>query len=337
MAITKRGSSYYSAFMVKGIRYRGTFDTHEEAERYEEDVRHAIKTGRSVPQPKSSGRVQGGKLVTFDQVSKYTLNNHYADKEDYALKVQSYVKEMSQHFGGNTPMSDIKRAHIDGLITELRSKGNSNGTINRKLSALSAIFKTAKELDICDRPAWPKRLKESNGKLRFVYPHEEKVILAKALFLEDQDLHDIIVFAIDTGARFSEIVKARWDWFTPELSSWIIWERKADNPMGMPLTQRCKEMLKRRRGVGSGPFSDETYSSIRYRLERLLGLIEGMDMDDVTFHIFRHTTASRLVQRGVDLRRVQTWMGHKSIATTIRYAKLAPNDLIDLAKILEAA
>jgi len=336
MAVTKRGTSYYSAFMIKGERFRASFDTYAEAERWEADVRHAIQTGRPIPQPKTNGRVSGGKITTFKQVTDYTIKNHYADREEFAEKVRSYFNEMANHFGANTPMADIKRTHIDAFIMKLRDNGNSNGTINRKMSALSAAFKTAKALELCERPAWPKRLKEHNGKLRFVYPHEEKAILAKALEFHDEDLHDIIVFALDTGARFSEIVKAKWDWFTPELTSWIIWERKADNPMGMPLTARTQQILKRRRQQGhDGPFRKEGYSSVRYRLDRVFSNVEGMDLSDVTFHTFRHTTASRLVQRGVDLRRVQTWMGHKAIATTIRYAKLAPNDLADLASVLE--
>jgi|GEM_PF-3354446 len=333
MAVYTRRSSFQAEFMVKGIRYRESFYSHAEAERWETDVRHAIKTGRPIPQAKTGGRVSGGKLTTFGQVAEYTLKNHYADADEYRVKVESYIKEMSDHFGANAQMSTIKRPEIDGYILMLRSKNNSNGTINRKMSALSSIFKTAKALDVCDRPAWPKRLKESNGKLRFVYPHEEKAILAKALEFGDQELHDIIILAIDTGARFSEIANAKWDWFTPELTSWIIWERKADNPMGMPLTARCQAMLKRRRSEGKGPFFKTPYTSIRWRLSRIL---DHLELDDITFHTFRHTTASRLVQRGVDLRRVQTWMGHKAIATTIRYAKLAPNDLEDLAAVLEA-
>jgi integrase len=322
--------------MLGGKRYRGTFDTASSGERWETDVRHAISTGRPIPQANTAGRVSGGKLVTLHQVANYTLKHNYADHDDYRVKVERYVKQMEEHFGANAMMSSIKRPEIDAYIAFLRETGNSNGTINRKTSALSSIFKTAKSLDVCDRPSWPKRLKESSGKLRFVYPHEEKAILAKALEFQDQDLHDIIVFALDTGARFSSIVTAKWGWFSPELTSWVLWKIKTDNPMGMPLTKRCQEMLKRRRSAKGGPFVHEKHSSVRYRLERVLGNIEGMDLDDITFHTFRHTTASRLVQRGVDLRRVQMWMGHKAIATTIRYAKLAPNDLADMANVLEA-
>ncbi|MER8723121.1 tyrosine-type recombinase/integrase [Mesorhizobium sp. M0195] len=52
--------------------------------------------------------------------------------------------------------------------------------------------------------------------------------------------------------------------------------------------------------------------------------------DDVVVHTLRHTCASWLVKNGVDLKRIHTWLGHKRIETTPKYAKLATGDL-DLA------
>jgi hypothetical protein len=42
------------------------------------------------------------------------------------------------------------------------------------------------------------------------------------------------------------------------------------------------------------------------------------------------------VQRGVDLYRVQIWMGHKGPQMTQRYAKFAPKQLAELAEVLAA-
>jgi integrase len=47
-------------------------------------------------------------------------------------------------------------------------------------------------------------------------------------------------------------------------------------------------------------------------------------LNDVSFHTTRHTFASRLVMRGVDLKTVQELMGHKHINMTLKYAHLAP-------------
>jgi len=59
----------------------------------------------------------------------------------------------------------------------------------------------------------------------------------------------------------------------------------------------------------------------RYVRERLPWTSDAMP------HTFRHTTASRLVQNGVDLYTVQRMLGHSTIRVTERYAHLAPQNL----------
>ena len=51
---------------------------------------------------------------------------------------------------------------------------------------------------------------------------------------------------------------------------------------------------------------------------------EAAKIDNFTWHCLRHTFASNLVMRGVDIGTVQELMGHKTIQMTMRYAHLAP-------------
>ncbi|MGY9014550.1 MAG: tyrosine-type recombinase/integrase [Rhodospirillales bacterium] len=50
----------------------------------------------------------------------------------------------------------------------------------------------------------------------------------------------------------------------------------------------------------------------------------------------RHTCASRIVQKGVNLKVVQSWMGHKSYRSTLRYAHLVPENLQQARLALES-
>lgn len=56
-----------------------------------------------------------------------------------------------------------------------------------------------------------------------------------------------------------------------------------------------------------------------------------------SFHSLRHTYASRLVQAGVDLYRVQRLLGHSTPVMTARYSKLADDDLRRAVNAMERA
>ena len=57
-------------------------------------------------------------------------------------------------------------------------------------------------------------------------------------------------------------------------------------------------------------------------------------IEGVVWHTLRHSFASRLVMAGVDLRTVQTLMGHKSIEMTLRYSHLSPGHLHRAVELL---
>jgi len=63
---------------------------------------------------------------------------------------------------------------------------------------------------------------------------------------------------------------------------------------------------------------------------RLIEIAEKAGIKNLTqIHALRHTFASHLVMKGVDLPTVQKLMGHSDIQTTMIYAHLAPDHLTD--------
>ena len=59
-------------------------------------------------------------------------------------------------------------------------------------------------------------------------------------------------------------------------------------------------------------------------------------VSDFRFHDLRHTCATRMVQAGVDLYKVQRILGHKSPMMTQRYAHHYPESLRDGVAIFDA-
>ena len=62
---------------------------------------------------------------------------------------------------------------------------------------------------------------------------------------------------------------------------------------------------------------------------------ESVGVTNVRFHDLRHTFASALVQRGVDLYRVQRLLGHRDGQMTQRYAHLAPENLREAVQVFK--
>ena len=75
------------------------------------------------------------------------------------------------------------------------------------------------------------------------------------------------------------------------------------------------------------PFQTYRY---RDRWDRMLYILK---LDDGVWHVLRHNTANRLVQRGVHLVTMKEIMGHKTITTTMRYAHLQPKNLQDTIRV----
>ncbi len=72
---------------------------------------------------------------------------------------------------------------------------------------------------------------------------------------------------------------------------------------------------------------------LRWAFEKALS---KAGIDDFRFHDLRHSFATRLAQNGVDLFTIQKLLGHKSYATTDRYAHHCTESLRRGIKVLDA-
>jgi len=239
------------------------------------------------------------------------------------------IHEIATRFG----VANIDNSFIDLLISEFRKKGNRNSTINRKLASLSKLLRKHYKNGHIDRLPDFEKLAEKNGRVRFLTGAEERTILYA---LEDinPNYAKLALFLVDTGARVGEALSVRWS----DINNGTVtfWETKSNHPRTVPLTSRIIELLAGlKTEYAGGPFAEIKYYNFRNAWNRAKAMTGMADDEQVVPHILRHTCASRLAQSGVDIKRIQEFLGHKTLTMTLRYAHLSPKHLNVCATALE--
>ncbi len=277
-----------------------------------------------------------GKL--FGVVEKFSVTELFEkyknilwEDGNHKYNVTSFLGELNEILLGER-FSAFDQGVLDDLIGKLRERGNSNATINRKMAALSKLLRKAYKMgDIHSLPEF-RRQKERAGRIRFL-EYDEEDRLFGAIKARCEDSYRLSIFLVDSGCRLGEALGLIWnDIQEHRVSFWIT---KSGRSRTIPLTERAENAIRIDAKGTKGPFS--TLTAVRFRtiwneVKAEVGLGEDTQ---VVPHILRHTCASRLVQGGIDIRRVQMWLGHQTLQMTMRYAHLATNDLDSCVNVLD--
>ena len=327
--IRKREAGYQWNVSYKGKRQVGTTKTLEGAIKERQKALMSLMEGE--------GRDDAKKRPTLKDIVKITHQTRWqGQKSERTHKINAEIA--LRFFGDSCPIKTITTTRINDFAEHLRSHGATGATINRKLSTISTLLKTADDHDIETANTKIRRSKEYRGRERFVTEEEEERMLAILQQWGAYELHDVLVVLVDTGIRCGELFaleKVDVDFSSGTNGIITLWRTKNNRPRSVPITKRVREVLEKRMSNAGGKVFPLTQSWLRSGWDRLKMFL-GLE-DDVQFvpHILRHTCASRLVQRGVPLMEVQRWMGHASLQSTMRYSHLAPTSLYSVVDVLE--
>ena len=287
-----------------GKRTTKQFDTQEEALAYEVACAEALSSDAPHLPEVTAVALENN----LQSLAASTLTNRYSHRTEATRRtMRDIMRPIVSHFGPNTPVSqvlvrDTMTAYVNGKADRAAS------TRNQYRIVINALVKEAADRGLV-REFSLRLEKVDNASDRFLSKDEEDRLMA-ALAPEYRSL---VRFTILTGLRLDAALSV-----TPEMIQ------------GNALRVRLKGMKR-----GSIPLTDEARDLL---LNRDWADIERKTLQkhfksaalrcgwkDVSFHTLRHTTASRLVQKGASLVQVMHLLGHNNYSTTQRYAHLSPD------------
>lgn len=262
-------------------------------------------------------------------------------KECKSLKsIEINCRLIMQYFDPKLQLCDITTQMLDDYVIYLQNRGNKAGTINRKLSILSKLLHGANRKERLDRMPCIDRLPEHGRRIRYITPEEEENIIKLFDTWGYNRMVRMVELLIDTGIRCGELKKlSRGDIVEQGINGVIyLHETKNGDSRAVPLTARARKAFDylATTSINADVIYCEHDGYITKAWNKLRAAMELNNDPCFVPHILRHTCCTRLVQKGAPLKKVQLWMGHKSIQTTMRYAHLCTNDIYNMVDLLEA-
>jgi|SRR3972149_806309 len=279
---------------------------------------------------------------TFKELAEKYINEYAKINKRSWQKDQERLNNHLIPFFGEMIVTEISPKVISAYKGHRYKKDIAPATINRELTIMKHMYTMAvKEWEWCrDNPVKRVRMeKEGPSRDRWLTYEEEKRLLDAC----PAWLKEIVTFALNTGMRQGEILGLRWKDVNLISGIVILDMTKNGDRRSIPLNRIAWDMLKQKSRVrylaSDYVFTNDAGKRMdggNLRTDYMKALKKAK-IEAFTFHDLRHTFATRLVHRGIDLYKVQKLLGHRDNKTTQRYAHHYPESLRDGVDALVSA
>jgi integrase len=326
--LTNGDTRYSVNIMVDGQRIHRVIGresegvTRSQAEEFIEKARSEAREGRlSLP--------RGRKLhVTFEAAADLYLKKlKEIGGKDYGKNEQHLRLHLTPYFG-SMRLDQISAFTIQKFQAECRRKELAEATINRILATYRRMSRRLVSWKIIPAPLAMVKLQQEQNARDYVISADEECRLLEAARADAHPYIWLFVkLGLATSLRHSEMLSARFENFDPEkrrLRVRVKGGRWRHQPLGPSI---CGVLLKER-AMALDP-NGWIFPSSRSKSGHIESMEDsfarcvraaGMDPAVVVPHVMRHTAITRLAATGADIKTIQAFSGHLSVAMVLRYA-----------------
>jgi integrase len=242
-------------------------------------------------------------------------------------------------------LTDLNRTDVARLHAKVGETAPYRA--NRLVALLRKMFNLARDwgLHAGENPATRIQMFREESRDRFVQPEELPRLFQAIAEESDPSVRAVVLTALLTGARRTEVLTMRWDEVSLTRAEWRIPQTKAGRPHLLPLPHTLVATLRRLPRVYGNPyvFPGEHGAGHLQNMKRVWDRIRlTAGIHDVRFHDLRRTVGSWLAGSGESLHLIGKVLNHRDVSTTAIYARLNLDPVRqalerNASKMLEAA
>lgn len=279
------------------------------------------------------------KNPTLSELSEKYISSKIISKAT-TVEYNTILKYLDADGIGLKDPSNIKIDDIQALQQKLNNEGKAAATINKYLGFIKSVYNYGirqGNLKNGNPVLAIKKIKENNERQRHL-SQDETTALYDAV-KHNQTLYLFSLISLQTGARLESVLHIQAKDIDLLHDSITLHNIKSHRTYTGFLADELKEILTDRLSKNTNPNeyiisfngSQTTVRQIQCRLKPIIDKLfnQGLDAKDrknrAVIHTLRHTFASHLAIKGVDLYKIKKLMDHSNIKETERYAKLAPD------------
>ncbi len=251
------------------------------------------------------------------------------------------LKHLQRYQGNSIAFGDIDKKFCEGFKKYLENTKTKSG----KPLSQNSIIAYFNRFRACLNRAIDDEIIDLNPAKKISF---SKIKETKREFLTEEEVqklsetecrYDVLkrafLFSCLTGLRWSDINKLEWKQLQKEGDEWkiVFHQKKIDGLQYLYIPNDARELLGEPIEGHDRIFVGLNYSSYMNVALSQWVLRAGITKN-ITFHCARHTCATLLITKGVDLYVVADVLGHKEIRTTKIYAKIIDKRKIDASQKL---
>ncbi|MFH1618594.1 MAG: site-specific integrase [bacterium] len=265
------------------------------------------------------------KMLLETYLKDYSKTNKLSYNDDCSI-----VRILNNFFGERLT-SDITPHLIERYKSHRRQTlvgGHplSGAKVNRELAILKTAFNKGTEWGlVLDNPV--RRVKffseKNRGRTRYLTQDEKKRLLDVC----PPFIRRIVLTALKTGMRQAEILNLKWTEVDLNANRITLRKTKSGKIRHIPIHPDVLKIFRELPRAGEYVFFDKTESRSWHGRRRgdFEAALEEAGIRDFRFHDLRHSFASELVMKGVDIKTVSELLGHSTTRMTERYSHLSPS------------